>query len=129
MKQACKAEVAAAASGGEAAVAACVKCGQAHLRGRVRDRGRHARKRESCHNTVTDRIRTGPEGARGSRSAIRRFVLEQGAAVGHYGAIDRPVRGYGHAFGVRAVDKGRQRTVPQIANPNAVLPTRVLPVP
>ena len=30
MKQACKAEVAAAASGGEAAVAACVKCGQAH---------------------------------------------------------------------------------------------------
>ena len=30
MKQACKAEVAAAASGGEAAVSACVKCGQAH---------------------------------------------------------------------------------------------------
>ena len=30
MKQACKAEVAAAASGGEAAVEAWVKCGQAH---------------------------------------------------------------------------------------------------
>ena len=30
MKQACKAEVAAAASGDEAAVSACVKCGQAH---------------------------------------------------------------------------------------------------